>query len=70
MPKEAINLKQIKKQNSTRLEKLLSNPKTIERLAKKQYGIERLAKKQYGKQWTKIWAGEHHPNNTQNKKWK
>ena len=28
MPKEAINLKQIKKQNSTRLEKLLSNPKS------------------------------------------
>ena len=60
MPKEAINLNKIRKQNSTRLEKLLSNPKTI----------ERLAKKQYGKQWTKIWAGEHHPNNTQNKKWK
>ena len=58
MAKEVINLNQIRKQNSKRLEQLLTNPKRI----------EKLAKEKYGKQWTKIWAGEHHPNNTQIKK--
>lgn len=53
--KEKINLKAIKKQNSKKLEELLTNPKKV----------ERAAKKEYGKGWKIIYAGEKHYLNSQ-----
>ena len=53
--KEKINLKASKKQNSKKLEELLTNPKKV----------ERAAKKEYGEGWKIIDAGEKHYLNSQ-----
>ena len=59
---EQINIEEIKKQNSDKLEFLLSNPQEI----------NKLAKEQYGDRWKVVYAGENHYYNSQlkSKKWK
>ena len=59
---ETINLEEIRKQNSEKLEYLLTNPEEI----------NKLAKEQYGDRWKVVYAGEHHYYNSQvkSKKWK
>ena len=57
---EVINLAEIRKQNSEKLEFLLSNPDEI----------NKLAKEQYGKNWKVVYAGQRHYHNSQiERKW-
>lgn len=56
--KETINLKEIRKQNATKLEELLSSTTKLHKAAKKMYGDK----------WQMIYSGEKHPLNLSRRK--